>query len=489
MMSTPESLAPEDRALYEQLAPALPRNTTIPAPGAKHDLAAVESVSNMLQTPLMPWQKWFVRLATERAVDNPNRYRYKYVLCTVPRQSGKTTAMRCTLTERALKHRNRQAFYTAQTGKDASERWKDLVKKVEESPLKRFSKIRLAAGSQALTFVNGSSIRPFTPSAESLHGYTPHDVMLDEIFVWDAQEGADLLGAIVPAQNTLEDSQIWLVSTMGNAHSEFLNEWYEKGIVALNDPGSNIAIIDFGLPEGLDAFDPENWQYHPAVGHTIGKQDIAEAVEALTAGEFERAYMNRMVSAGETFIPMEVWDAAANPAQTPVPWGNICVGYDVAYGGESAAVVGAWYDQNDTIQIRTIHSEHGSTWLAEYLQHEIKPKRPRALGADSVGDTRVLTDALKNHGFVERPQELTPRDYASACIAFKTHLTEKTIQHNASVNMRHAVENAVIRPLGEGWAFSGSKSTGPIAELKAAVVAVKLLEQTKKRPGSPILRF
>lgn len=488
-MLTVDALAPEDKELYDALAPALPRHTTLPTPAAAHDLRAIMATSALLGTPLMPWQKWVSRIASERHPADPDRYRYKYVFVTIPRQGGKTTVMRCVLTERGIRKRNRQAFYTAQTGKDAAERWKDLVKRVEESPLKRYSRIRLAAGSQALSFINGSSIRPFTPSAESLHGYTPHDVFLDEIFVWSMEEGDDLLGAIVPAQNTLPDSQIWLVSTMGNARSEFMNDWYAKGIESLTDPNANVAFIDFGLAEGLDAFDPDNWDCHPAIGHTITKEVIAEAAAALPRGEFERAYMNRLVSAGETFIPMETWDKLTNDQQDAPKWSDICVGYDVAHGGNTAAVVAAWYDANGLIQIRPLRTAPGSSWLAGYLKEEIKPQKPRALGADSVGDTRALTDTLKNHGFNDRPLELTPRDYSSGCISFKTHIIEKTLQHNGSAALRRAIENAVTRPLGEGWAFSGAKSTGSIAELKAAVVAVKLLEQNRRRPGAPKLRF
>lgn len=379
-----ENLAPEDRALYESLGQAKPRHTTWPTPGATHDLPATVATSKILQTPLMPWQKWVARIASERHPVDPTRYKYKYVYLTVPRQAGKTTAMRCVLTERALRQRNRVAFYTAQTGKDAAERWKDLIKRVDGSPLKRYAKIRMAAGSQALTFVNGSQISPFTPSGESLHGYTPHDVFLDEIFVWSEQEGADLLGAIVPAQNTLPDSQIWLVSTMGNAHSEFMNEWHQKGKESLEDPNTNIAIIDFGLPDGLDAFDPANWDCHPALGHTITKDDIAEAVAALSPGEFERAYMNRLVAAGETFIPMEDWDELTSTDQKPARWQDICIGYDVAYGSGSAAVVAAWYDKDGAINLRPLRTGEGVSWLKEYLAEEIKPKRPRALGADGV---------------------------------------------------------------------------------------------------------
>lgn len=469
-----------DQKLWDDMGAAVPRFTTIPTDGAQHSLPQTEVVSKALQTPLMPWQRWLARIASERDVNNPNRYRYRIVVVTVPRQSGKTTAMRVVLTERAMMNRNRKAFYTAQTGKDASARWLDLVSKIEESPMRNHVHKRMAAGSQSLTFPNGSTISPFPPTPKSLHGYTPHDVMLDEIFAWDSIQGNDLMGAIKPAQITLPDRQLWLVSTMGNAQSEFLNEWLAIGRQSLNDPATQVALIDFGLADGLDAFDPANWDCHPALGHTISKDDLAEAADAHTPGEFERAYMNRPTVSSETFVPLTTWDALHNPAQSPAPWSRVAVGYDVSHSGDSAAVVGAWYDDTGKIQLKVIRSAPGATWLPDYYETVLKDAKPRALGADSVGETRVISDELRFKHRTIKLTELTPRDYSTACIAFKNHILNGTLAHDASPALRSAIAAAVTRPLGEGWAFSGSKSPESIAELKAAVVAVKMLESQKK---------
>lgn len=474
-------LSAEDAALWAAMGKATPRNSTIPTPGAKHDLKAIQLIAKTLGRPLMPWQAWAARIVSERHPDNPQRFRYRTIVLTVPRQSGKTTLMRCVLTQRAITSPNRQSFYTAQSGKDAAERWRDLVKDVAQSKLAPVVKTRLAAGSQGLHFPNGARISPFAPTEESLHGYTPHDVMLDEIFHFDAQKGNDLLGAIKPAQITLQDRQLWLVSTMGSARSEFLNEWLETGQAALADPGSQIAFIDFGMEYGLDGFDPANWDFHPALGHRITKEDLEEAAAVHTRGEFERAYLNRRTSSEETFVPMETWDALA-AEQAPVPLSDVAVAYDVAYSGESTAVVGAWRDAAGLVQLRVIRSAPGSTWLPDYYAETLKEGKPRHFGADSVGETRAVSDTLKAAHSSLKLEELTPRDYATACIAFKNHILNGTLRHDGSPALRAAVAAAVTRPLGEGWAFSGAKSLAPIPELKAAVVAVKMLESKKTAP-------
>ncbi|MGP9788286.1 hypothetical protein ACT3UD_18605, partial [Glutamicibacter sp. 287] len=72
----------------EALGAAQPRYATLPTAGADHELAAVELVAKLRNKPLLPWQRLVVRVATEKTAFG--QYRYRTVVITVPRQSGKT---------------------------------------------------------------------------------------------------------------------------------------------------------------------------------------------------------------------------------------------------------------------------------------------------------------------------------------------------------------------------------------------------------------
>lgn len=473
-----ESLAPEDRKLWEAMGKAKPLYSSMPTPGAPNALEQARFISQMLGTPMMPWQEWAVRVKSEKVPGTP-RFRFRTFFETVPRQAGKTTGTRIDLTTKALMSARRRAFYTAQTGKDAAARWNDLAEAIENSPMKKQVTKRRAAGSQCLTFPNGSTISPFAPTPKSLHGYTPHDVVLDEIFAFDALQGDDLMGAIKPAQVTLEDRQLILVSTMGNAKSEFLNGWVDIGRASTLDPTAEVGYIEHALAPGLNAYDPENWDFHPAVGHTITKDDIAEASKILSRGEFERAYMNRRTASAESFVPLDAWDALASELE-PVPLADVAVAFDVSYKGDSAAIVGAWYDQTGKIAVKVIASQPGSQWVADYYLENIRPAQPRAFGADFIGETKFVADAIRTAAPSAPFIEIGTRDFATACIGFKNHIMNGDIVHDASPALRSAIEAAEIRPLGEGWAFSRAKSPLPIPELTAAAVAVRLLEANKK---------
>jgi phage terminase large subunit-like protein len=195
-----------------------------------------------LGRPLMPWQQYVANVSTERVPDpaacgacagvwtqeaHVCPYAYQVIVVSVPRQSGKTVLIMVMLMVRCIMYANHQALYTAQTGKDARARWQDLVKLVTASPLRGQVRVKRSQGSERLEFPNGSILGVFAPTMDSLHGYTPPTVVLDEAFVHSPDEGADLLAAIEPAQQTLADRQLWLVSTRGTALSSWFHAWID----------------------------------------------------------------------------------------------------------------------------------------------------------------------------------------------------------------------------------------------------------------------
>ena len=463
---------------------AVPAYATAPTPGAPNDLRQVVVTAKALGTPLMPWQEQVARVAGERRIDDPRKFRYPLVVLTVPRQSGKTTLMRAMLTQRALMMPNRRAFYTAQTGKDAAARWNDLVKQIEAGPFAGHVKKRMAAGSQSLTFPNGATISPFPPTAKSLHGYTPHDVMLDEIFAWDAAQGEDLMGAIKPAQITLADRQLWLVSTMGTKDSEFLHGWVDSGREAVNDPASNVAYFEWSAPDGADYYDPETWKFHPALGHTIGLDDLKEAADSHSPGEWQRAYMNRRSATSEAFVDLVAYDRAATD-QAPPAWKDVCIAYEADPQRRWAAIVAAWIGPGTIPQVRVVSSGPGTDWLAAEVASIYERDRPRAVGADDGGATRGITDKLrlmhsKRNGSGGVPVEiLGPRDFATACGDLKAAIDGEQWEHGGSPAMRASLENVATRPMGEAWAISRAKSTGPVCEAIAAAVALRMVSQVR----------
>ena len=473
------------------------RFATAPTPGAPHDLAQVRMVAQALGTPLMPWQEQVARVATERLPENPKRFRYPVVVITVPRQSGKTTLMRTVLTQRALARPGRVAFYTAQTGKDATARWKDLIKAIDAGPFKGRMETRLGAGSQAIIFPNGSTVSPFAPTANSLHGHTPHDVMLDEVFAHSAEAGEDLMGAIKPAQITLPDRQLWLVSTMGTRASEFLHQWVETGRQAVDDPGAGVAYFEWSAADGLDYYDPATWAFHPALGHTITEADLAEAAGSHSPGEWQRAYMNRQSAAAETWVTMSKFDALVSAEQAAPDWADVTLAIEADPLRRRAAILAGW-ETPDGPRVRVVMSQTGTEWLAPAAAELWDEKRPRAIWADDAAETRSIVEQLglittKRSGAAGVPvRTLGPRDFATACSQLKAAIESETptgrVEFGESGALRDAIDHVVTRPLGEAWAISRRNSAEPVCEAIAAAVVLRAIQHTRPEV-KPVIRF
>lgn len=463
-----------------------PRWATPADPTAPHELHTVRAMSLLMGRPLMPWQEQVARVATERTAEGT--YRYQTVVVTVPRQSGKTTLLRSVMAARAAT-RHRRAWITAQTGKDARARWQDLVKDIRRSPLAPFCDVKLSAGNSALTFLrNESTLSPFAPTAESLHGYTATDVAIDEAFAFTDDQGTELMGAVSPTMATEDDSQLWIISTAGNPESTWLKGWVDKGRAAVSDPTARLAYFEWSADDG-DPYAPEITSFHPAMGFTVSRAKLLAEAEGTPVTEWQRAYLNRWVtSVADPLLPDELIAGLHDPDQ-PQPAGRIAVAYELAYDMSRASIVAAWADPDDPelIHTRTVAEQAGTGWLMAAIPATLDALGPAAeLCADDAGQTRQITDQLRTQLGLD-PITLDGRAFTTACGRWVARARAGTITTDASASLADGVKVAATRAVLDGWALSRAHSGGPIDNLVANVVATRLIDTTQNTEAPQVV--
>lgn len=488
-MNKPEDELP---ALLEALGEAQPKYFTKPTPGAVNDLAAARVVAQALGTPLFPWQALTIRIASERRHDDPRRYRWPLVIITTPRQVGKTTMYRIYQVTKCLMQPGRIAYFTAQTGKDARARWNDIVKALvaEKSPLKNAVSIRYSAGDAQVKFRNGSIIAPFAPTAESLHGYTPHDVAVDEAFAFDSVQGTDLMGAIVPAQQRLPDRQLLIFSTAGNAESGWLRELIDQGRAALDDPGAPVAFLEWSMADGADPDDPANWLFHPGITGDFTLEDLTDQYKQMRdrPGEWLRAYMNTwqdVDNSVKVFTPEEISLFKGYEQTPPEKFSDLCISYEMAADRSRAVIAAAWVDPvtklpNIRIAQRLGYGEDLAAAMLDVIR-----QRPKTYGADDGGATRDTTDQLEQKH--KTPRILNGKESATAAEAFIARAKAGEISLHVDEFTEQALDDLATRPVGQGINFDRKKSRGPIPEIIAAAVALRLLEENRDSNKKPII--
>jgi hypothetical protein len=324
---------------------------------------------------------------------------------------------------------------------------------------------------------------------------------VDEIFALDDASGNDLMGAIGPAQVTLPDRQLWLISTMGTKDSTFLHGWVDRGLEITTDPDSSMCYLEWSMKPGADPYDPESWKFHPALGHTITLESLADLAGQHSFGEWMRAFMNRRTQTTDAVIEAGLFADLNDPEQTPPRnTGDMVLSYEVSMDRSRSAIVAAWVDPvTDKPALRVLRVGAGWTWLAPAVVAISKDLHPRAIGADDGGPTRDATEEIRMLQQSIELELLQARDFATACDGFKARALvgaftwyeeprQGQADDEAQTFLAEAVAVAKTRTMGQGWAWDRMKSRGPIPELVAATVALRLLERGPVQQPAPKFR-
>ncbi|MDO5618027.1 terminase large subunit domain-containing protein [Kocuria sp.] len=436
----------------------------------------IARVAGLMGVELMPWQRKAVDVATEYRLDasGQRRYRYREVIITVPRQSGKTTLVGPVQCHRVMTRPRSSAFFTAQTGKDARKRMGALIDLVVASPARYlFKPVRAAGGSGLLVPGNGASLLHFAPTKSALHGETPWLVTFDEFWKYDTDLGTALEGAASPGQITLGSrSQLWWISTKGTADSTFMND---KLAAAADDP--TMCVIEYSAPDGADVYDPATWwRYHPALGNTIAEEDIQRETR-LPKAEFIRAYANRLVLAETTLIDLDDWDALASPwEEPPADTSEVTLAFEAAPDNAAAAVVAAWRNDTGHQVIRTVHSAPGTAWLVPFAS-ELATAWGVELVCDGAGPVARHATDLEDRGHTVR--RLTMAEFGQASEGLiSAARDDQTIRHvpvttetgEAVDAFRDEIAAAQVRTTNGVARLSRDHSSRPIPNLIAAAV-------------------
>jgi hypothetical protein len=454
-------------------AGAAPLYATRRNPKLRSEGRQVGVIASTLGTPLIPWQRYVAEVAGERREDGA--YEYQVVVVTVPRQTGKTTLIRSVGSHRGLVC-GRDVFYTAQTGKDARERWMDLVKVIRTHPaLASRVSIGLRAGGEQVAFTGGGAFRVFAPTPESLHGYTPPTVMIDEAFSLTGPKGELLMGAIGPAQFTVQDRQLWIVSTAGTAESTFLHDWID--LAGAGTP--RVALFQWGAAAHHDPYSLADISaFHPGVGFRLnGKlltpSDVLENAEQMSRAEYLRAYANRRTLTQGNLVPSELWQSLTYTETGPPPAaGRLHLAVDVAHDRQSATIVGGWQRPDGGVRVKVVRAAPGVGWVPDALADLSRRLRPGPVLAAGNGPVVELHEPIRRAG--TSLKVLTEREYAAACGRFLSLLDQGQLDHDGTDLLHDGVVGLVTRSAlsGDGVAFARRASVGDTSPgVAAAIVA------------------
>ncbi|WP_144736586.1 terminase [Corynebacterium propinquum] len=423
----------------------------------------------------MPWQQFVADVIGEVDPDT-GLFRWPTVILSVPRQSGKTTLVLAACIQRLLVKRDARVWFTAQNGMTARKKWLELVEKVQGGafPLSPLFKTRKSQGSEALQLPRlGGQFSPHPPTEDSLHSMQSDLNIIDEGWVFDDAEAAALMQAIVPTQATRPGAQTIIVSTMGTARST----WFHGLVAKAKQPGSNIALLEWGIQPGDDPTDLDIIAAaHPAFGSTITMKSLQDAKDQLAPSEFARAYGNRATGARERLIPLESWESAQTTEPIPAS-ADVSIAAAIDFDrSETCVAACAIVDGIPVIEV--IDLRPGTGWAAERVAALVEKHSTAPPVVDNVGPSGTLYDQLCQLDC--QPMKFGARDLTRSCADLMDRLTRITEDGIAAPDIRFrphdgldlAAEIAEQRHVGDAWAWDRKSSAGSIAALEAATLAM-----------------
>lgn len=444
----------------------LPRWSTQRTPSRQTLGVAAAKIATQLGKPLLPWQQHVLDVALE--LEN-GRFVYREVIVGVPRQQGKTTLILTLILLRALSSAGERIVYTAQTRNDARRKLvDDWLPELDHTPFAQFYRTRLANGSEALRFRNGSIASLVATTKKSGHGGTLDLAILDEAF---AQADARMEQSLKPAMMTRPQPQLWVVSTAGTpAESPYLLDKVEKGR-QMAEAGLNhsVAYFEWKADEDADPADPATWrQCMPSLGLTVTEDAVRADFESMDLSEFRRAYLNQWTTTSvDPVIPMAKWDSLKDIESNALD--PVAIAFDIPPSRARGSIVAAGKRSDGKTHIEVIDQREGTTWLAPAIAALVKAQHPCAVFCDKVGPAAALLPELEQLGVNVETTEA--QEMARACGLFYDAAMNDQLRHLGGNDLRDALDGAVKRPLNDAWAWSRKNSQVDISPLVAATLA------------------
>ncbi|MDD7465990.1 MAG: hypothetical protein PUK59_07160 [Actinomycetaceae bacterium] len=432
---------------------------------------------------LMPWQQYVINVAWELDPDHPGELFYKEGDVTVPRQAGKSDLLEAIHAAGAFMFKEWLSAMTAQTGKDAGKRWRALVNGLHLDKGIRSDDWKVNRGKgaeQAIYLPQSSSIVPFTPKPDALHGDHMNFASIDEEWAFSLDEGVLLETAIKPTFLTVPFSQLFRASTMGTANSTYMNYNIELGRKAVTNPDSRRFYFEWSADEEAadrDPYSDETLAFHPAIGHTQTARRIRDLGRDMPLGEWRRSFLNLATQTDETIIDLAAWDALRwNYDPTTAPHDRVLpdpsdtvLAWDAALDGTAATIYAAWLD-TDTREpcVHLVVTQPGTDWLPGVLAR-LERRGYREVLHDDTGVNRTVEQKLNQQN--THSTRITFSEYATACQTLLDRIRLATIEHDGAACVIDAISVAAMKQTSRAIMFDTRKSAGNIDALRALAIA------------------
>lgn len=333
---------------------------------------------------------------------------------------------------------------------------------------------------KGIYFDNGSSFTVLRPDAKAYRGKAADISWLDEAQEQPIDEGAALLAAIRPLQDTRPGAALVLSGTAGEVRAGMFWDMLVRG--RAGDP--KIGIIDYAAPENTEWEEIEDIDramallltVHPGINTLTTLETMRDRYIDIPLPQWAREYLSMWPeSFGISAIPADWWVAAMLEKRLAYPQ-RVAFGFAVRRNGSVSSIAAAWRNTRGVAYIEIVEHKSGTTWLPLRGQDLSKKYRGSTLAYDDISsECRATVIEMQTLRPKPRTRILGYKDQAAACVRFLRDLENGRIRHFDQLALNDAVTHASKREIrGDRgvWFWGATTPEGDITALNAATSAL-----------------
>lgn len=460
----------------------------------------VQAVDQHAGQPLVleGWQREF--FGEVLAVDDRDLPVWRSCALVVPRKNGKTTMLAAYAVYHLLTDQTQpEVLLAAASDKQAGRLFDSVVRFIRRSPeIAEHLVVREYVG-QIARADGGGAIHRMASDPNTLHGWNPSLVIVDELHAWTTPSLVRAWAALTTGGGARLGAQTITITTAGEAHTR------ETGILGrLIDGNQSVGVCEtrgkltVSRNRGAQTL---VWNYDAAVR---SRDDLDAICEANPASWITREYLARQAAnpelseaeflqlhgcvwaAGQdAWLPAELWRGLQVPGLVIPAGADVVVGVDVGLVHDSTAVVCAWGDPESgrvVLEARVFASDHRA------VAHEVVPRERILARAEAhiveLAGRFGVREVVYDPRFFERSAELLSEQgltllelpqnssvMADAYQAFYAAAVEGRLAHDGDPVLADHVASTAAEKTNRGWSLRKVKQSKRIDATVAAVMA------------------
>lgn len=447
-------------------------------PDTSLGFAAIEFAEQVLRVELVPWQRWFLVHALE--LKPTGAFRYRTIMLLIARQNGKSTIMQILALFLMFVRAIPLVIGTAQDLDTAEEVWQGAVDIVEgcEELEPEIQQVLKVNGKKTLWLTNGSRWKVKAANRKGGRGLSGDLVLLDELREhrdWDAW------GAITKTTMARANALIFGASNAGDASSVVLAFLRRQAHAALGNPdqlklddeapelSDTVGWFEYSAHPSRTVDDRDGWaEANPSLGHLITEEAIASAASTDPEWVFRTEVLCQWPS-GVVEGPFGdgVWESGIDTDSFIS--GEPIYGVDTAYNRSTTYIGVAGKRDDGQLHCEIVERGPGMDWVVGWFAE--RSDRPMTVVIQGKG--APATDLIEQ---LEQLKHVTViawdgSNLTAGCGLFFDLVVQRRIRHLPQPLLDMAANSAVLKPLGDAWAWNRKASPVDVAPLIAVTAA------------------